>query len=82
MAYLIPAIKWAITNKKKVIIATNTINLQEQLLLKDIPLAKSVIKDEFTYALVRGEVIIFVKRLFTELFSWKKYRYRNFFYGS
>ena len=67
LAYLIPAIKWAITNKKKVIIATNTINLQEQLLLKDIPLAKSVIKDEFTYALVKGRSNYLCKRLFTEL---------------
>ena len=54
-------------NKKKVIIATNTINLQEQLLLKDIPLAKSVIKDEFTYALVKGRSNYLCKRLFTEL---------------
>ena len=67
LAYLIPAIKWAIANKKKVIIATNTINLQEQLLLKDIPLAKSVIKDEFTYALVKGRSNYLCKRLFTEL---------------
>ena len=67
LAYLIPAIKWAIANKKKVIIATNTINLQEQLLLKDIPLAKSVIKDEFSYALVKGRTNYLCKRLFTEL---------------
>ena len=67
LAYLIPAIKWAVANKKKVIIATNTINLQEQLLLKDIPLAKSVIKDEFTYALVKGRSNYLCKRLFTEL---------------
>ena len=67
LAYLIPAIKWAIANRKKVIIATNTINLQEQLLLKDIPLAKSVIKDEFTYALVKGRSNYLCKRLFTEL---------------
>ena len=67
LAYLIPAIKWAIVNKKKVIIATNTINLQEQLLLKDIPLAKSVIKDEFSYALVKGRTNYLCKRLFTEL---------------
>ena len=53
LAYLIPAIKWAVANKKKVIIATNTINLQEQLLLKDIPLAKSIIKEDFSYVLVK-----------------------------
>ena len=67
LAYLIPAIKWAVTNKKKVIIATNTINLQEQLLLKDIPLAKSIIKDEFSYVLVKGRNNYVCKRLFNEL---------------
>ncbi|MFZ8073589.1 ATP-dependent DNA helicase [Fusobacterium watanabei] len=67
LAYLIPAIKWAVANKKKVIIATNTINLQEQLLLKDIPLAKSIIKDEFFYVLVKGRNNYVCKRLFNEL---------------
>lgn len=67
LAYLIPAIKWAVANKKKVIIATNTINLQEQLLQKDIPLAQSIIKDEFSYALVKGRNNYVCKRLFNEL---------------
>ena len=67
LAYLIPAIKWAVVNKKKVIIATNTINLQEQLLLKDSPLAKSIIKDEFSYVLVKGRNNYVCKRLFNEL---------------
>ncbi|MCL4580975.1 ATP-dependent helicase [Fusobacterium nucleatum YWH7199] len=67
LAYLIPSIKWAVINKKKVIIATNTINLQEQLLLKDIPLAKSIIKDEFSYVLVKGRNNYVCKRLFNEL---------------
>ncbi|MCL4582564.1 ATP-dependent DNA helicase [Fusobacterium nucleatum] len=67
LAYLIPSIKWAVINKKKVIIATNTINLQEQLLLKDIPLAKSIIKDEFSYVLVKGRNNYVCQRLFNEL---------------
>ena len=67
LVYLIPSIKWAVTNKRKVIIATNTINLQEQLLLKDIPLAKSIIKDEFSYVLVKGRNNYVCKRLFNEL---------------
>ena len=67
LAYLLPAIRWAVANKKKVIIATNTINLQEQLLLKDIPLAKSIIKEEFSYVLVKGRNNYLCKRLFNEL---------------
>ncbi|HBY07716.1 MAG TPA: DNA polymerase III subunit epsilon [Chloroflexi bacterium] len=36
-AYLIPAALWAITNGTRVVISTNTINLQDQLINKDIP---------------------------------------------
>jgi ATP-dependent DNA helicase DinG len=38
MAYLLPAALWAIRNKERVIISTRTINLQEQIVFKDIPL--------------------------------------------
>lgn len=54
LAYLIPAIEWGIKNKKKVIITTNTINLQEQLLNKDIPVVSEVLEDQFKYVLVKG----------------------------
>jgi DNA polymerase-3 subunit epsilon/ATP-dependent DNA helicase DinG len=37
MAYLIPAALWAIENDSRVVISTNTINLQDQLINKDIP---------------------------------------------
>lgn len=54
LAYLIPSIEWAVKNEKKVIISTNTINLQEQLLSKDIPIVKRVLETEFKYALIKG----------------------------
>ncbi|MCS6827965.1 MAG: exonuclease domain-containing protein [Caldilinea sp.] len=37
LAYLLPAALWAIANDTRVVVATNTINLQEQLLEKDLP---------------------------------------------
>jgi ATP-dependent DNA helicase DinG len=37
MAYLLPAALWAVTNQRRVIIATDTITLQEQLLEQEIP---------------------------------------------
>ena len=37
MAYLVPAFAWASANGQRVVVSTNTINLQEQLLHKDIP---------------------------------------------
>ncbi|MCK5780050.1 MAG: DEAD/DEAH box helicase [Psychrilyobacter sp.] len=54
LAYLIPAIEWAVKNEKKVVITTNTINLQEQLLYKDIPTVKKLLTEKFTYILVKG----------------------------
>lgn len=54
LAYLIPSIEWAVKNEKKVIITTNTINLQEQLLHKDIPIVKKLLSQDFTYVLVKG----------------------------
>ena len=54
LAYLIPSIQWAVENGKKVIISTNTINLQEQLLNKDIPVVKKIMSKDFKYLLVKG----------------------------
>lgn len=53
-AYLVPAIDYALKNKKRVVISTHTIALQEQLIAKDIPLIRSVFPDEFTAVLVKG----------------------------
>ena len=53
-AYLIPAIQQVLANKKRVVISTHTISLQEQLLNKDIPLMRQVFGDEFTAVLCKG----------------------------
>ena len=56
-AYLAPAILWATepnTESRRVVISTHTISLQEQLLLKDIPLLNAVIPREFSSVLVKG----------------------------
>jgi len=37
LAYLIPAVHWALANHQRIVVSTNTINLQEQLIHKDIP---------------------------------------------
>ena len=37
LAYLLPAIAWSIQNRSRVVISTNTINLQDQLYTKDVP---------------------------------------------
>ncbi len=53
-AYLLPAIKRVVENGERVVIVTNTIALQEQLIDKDIPLLNAVIPEEFTAVLVKG----------------------------
>lgn len=53
-AYLIPTIDYVLRFRKRVVISTHTIALQEQLIEKDIPLLRSVYPDEFTAVLVKG----------------------------
>ncbi len=44
LAYLLPAALYAVANDKRVVISTNTINLQEQLIRKDLPLVKDALR--------------------------------------
>ena len=54
LAYLVPAILWAVRNNQRVVISTNTINLQEQLIRKDLPFLAKNSSVEFKAALVKG----------------------------
>lgn len=54
LAYLLPAALWAVRNKERIVISTRTINLQEQIVLKDIPLLQRCLKEPFTACLVKG----------------------------
>jgi ATP-dependent DNA helicase DinG len=54
-AYLVPALLAALDDPKhRVIVSTHTINLQEQLIQKDVPLLQTVMPGEFRAALVKG----------------------------
>ncbi|WP_020468970.1 ATP-dependent DNA helicase [Zavarzinella formosa] len=54
-AYLVPAIQAVLSKKDfRVVISTNTINLQEQLIHKDIPFLQSVFPEPFKVSLVKG----------------------------
>ncbi|MBN2013444.1 DEAD/DEAH box helicase [candidate division KSB1 bacterium] len=54
LAYLIPAIFWAVKNKERCVVSTNTINLQEQLIKKDIPFLQDALDLKFKAVLVKG----------------------------
>jgi ATP-dependent DNA helicase DinG len=56
-AYLVPALAWARANGERTIVSTNTINLQEQLVGKDLPLLRRALEDgdyKPTFALLKG----------------------------
>ena len=56
-AYLVPALAWARANGERTVVSTNTINLQEQLVGKDLPaLARALTTGEHTptFALLKG----------------------------
>ena len=53
-AYLIPAILWAAQNHERIVISTGTINLQQQLVEKDIPAALSLTGYSLKTVLLKG----------------------------
>lgn len=56
-AYLVPALHWARANGERTVVSTNTINLQEQLVGKDLPLLRRALASEAytpTFALLKG----------------------------
>lgn len=54
IAYLLPAIRWALQNGERTVVSTNTINLQEQLVEKDLPLLRRALGEPFRFSLVKG----------------------------
>ena len=62
LAYLVPAALFAVSQGQRVVVSTNTINLQEQLISKDIPALKGVLEgsgllepDALKVALLKGK---------------------------
>ncbi|WP_457566294.1 helicase C-terminal domain-containing protein, partial [Caldithrix abyssi] len=57
MAYLVPAIEWAVKNRhagQRVVVSTNTKNLQEQLFFKDLPTLYATVENKFKAVLLKG----------------------------
>ena len=61
LAYLVPAVSYALANNCRVVVSTNTINLQEQLLTKDVPALVDALAevdglplDDFKYTVLKG----------------------------
>lgn len=54
MAYLVPALWWALSSGRRVVVSTGTIQLQEQLWEKDLPILRKALNVSFNAALVKG----------------------------
>jgi len=59
LAYLVPSILFAVANKKKAVVSTHTINLQEQLTEKDLPMLAAVLGSlpesvKFNFTMLKG----------------------------
>jgi ATP-dependent DNA helicase DinG len=54
LAYLVPAILYAVAHNKKAVVSTHTINLQEQLTQKDLPMLERILPVKFNYTMLKG----------------------------
>ncbi|HZM02373.1 MAG TPA: helicase C-terminal domain-containing protein [Candidatus Saccharimonadales bacterium] len=54
LAYLIPSILFAVARRKKAVVSTHTINLQEQLIDKDLPMLAQVLPVKFAFTMLKG----------------------------
>ncbi|TAK20995.1 MAG: DEAD/DEAH box helicase [Chloroflexota bacterium] len=54
LAYLLPAIRHSVATGERVVVSTNTINLQEQLVHKDLPRIQVALPDAFTFTALKG----------------------------
>lgn len=54
LAYLVPAIEFSALNGRRIVVSTNTKNLQEQLFLKDVPLLERTLDRRFSVSLLKG----------------------------
>lgn len=78
MAYLVPAVLWSQKNHQRIVISTQTINLQDQLWGKDLPLLQSLPGFDVKAALVKGRSnFICLRRWYLEINAIKDLKPRE-----
>jgi ATP-dependent DNA helicase DinG len=70
-AYLLPAMLWALGNNDRVVVSTGTINLQQQLIEKDIPVAQRIIGKPVKAVLLKGRQNYLCRRRFADALQEK-----------
>jgi predicted DnaQ family exonuclease/DinG family helicase len=68
-AYLVPAALYAALNNRRVVISTNTINLQDQLFLKDVPHVLDALGLDIRAAVIKGRSNYLCLRRWWQLLS-------------
>jgi len=71
LAYLVPSAFWALQNNCRVIIATRTRNLQDQLVEKDLPVVREVTGGKLKSAVLKGRSNYLCQQRFRELLVGK-----------
>ena len=71
-AYLIPAISLALKTEQTVVVSTNTISLQEQLITKDLPFLEEVLPREFKAVLAKGRRNYLSRRRLNSLLTYER----------
>ncbi len=67
LGYLLPAAFWATSNGRRVVISTNTINLQDQLVSKDVPALQETLGLDVRAAIRKGRSNYLCTRLFQQM---------------
>lgn len=67
LGYLLPSALWAMENERRVVISTNTINLQDQLMSKDIPALSETLRLDLRAVVRKGRSNYICTRLFQQL---------------
>jgi ATP-dependent DNA helicase DinG len=70
LAYLIPAVLYAIANDTRVVVSTHTISLQDQIAKRDFPLLRQVIPHELSLTVFKGRThYVCMRKLLQEVRS-------------
>ena len=67
LGYLMPAAFWATENGRRVVVSTNTINLQDQLVNKDVPALRDALNLDLRVAVRKGRSNYLCTRLFQQM---------------
>lgn len=77
LAYLLPALYTSLTQERRVVVSTHTINLQEQLRQRDLPLLMEISPYPFKAALLKGRNHYLCLRKFEQRLNQRDYDSRD-----